>query len=509
MDTHDRDDARASLSPALSRLRASTPSRPGGLGLRAQIGLALVTTLALSVILIGVAADRLSTRALEIERRHAATLAARSAAAAIERSNAPPIVVDRIAHALIGAGDVTGIEIVSADGTIDAHGVVGEGIVADAPLLGGEVRVWVLHPGEEAARRLVGLLVLYASISAIAILVLSYVLLTRLIVAPVEALERAAARLARGDAASAPIEGGREIASLAVTFNAMGEELRAERAALQARLHELERALGALEAAKTSLETAQTSLVRSEKLASVGRLAAGVAHEIGNPLSAILGFVELLRGGGLEPGEQDEFLRRVQNETERIHRIIRGLLDFARTPAAAPSTGAVGEIAQAVDDAVHLVAPQKDLHGIRIERRLPENLPRVRLDVDQLTQILLNLLLNAADAIESKRAAQKDSGRPVDTEDTILVEALEAPAPDGSGAGDLVLLRVVDSGTGIAPEARTSLFEPFFTTKPVGRGTGLGLAVCLTIVDQAGGSIRADTHASGGASFEVRLPAVR
>ena len=504
---------------SLETLEIARSARPGGLGLRAQIGLALVTTLALSVILIGVAADRLSTRALEIERRHAAELAARSAAAAIVRVSTPSFVIDRVEQALLGHDAVTGLEIVFDDGHVEPRGVVGEGIGAEAPIEGGLVRVWVAHPGQEAARNLVGLLVLYALVSAIAILVLSYVLLTRLIVQPVEKLEHAAQRLARGDRSPARIEGAREVASLAQTFNALGDDLREERAARERRLRETEQALReleralkereealrALEAAKVSLETAQSSLVRSEKLASVGRLAAGVAHEIGNPLSAILGFVELLRGGGLEPSEQDEFLRRVQSETERIHRIIRNLLDFARKPEGA-AVSEPANVSEAVGDAVHLVAPQKDLRGLRIERRIADDLPRVGLDADRLTQILLNLLLNAADAIETKRARQESRGERVDTEDTILVEATHEEGSDGASEGTVVL-RVIDSGTGIDEAARAAIFEPFFTTKPVGRGTGLGLAVCLTIVEEVRGSIRAETHSAGGACFEIRLPA--
>jgi two-component system NtrC family sensor kinase len=495
---------RRSLEPAeLASLRDAKPlvrdPRSGGLGLRAQIGLALLTTLALSVVLIALAADRLSTRALEIERRHAAELAARAAAAAIGRVTAPPMVIDRVEEALIGHDAVTGLEIVSSTGEVEARGVVGEGLGAEAEIQGGLVRVWVAHPGQEAARNLVGLIVLYAVVSAIAILVLSYVLLTRLIVRPVEQLEHAAQRLARGERSPARIEGAHEVASLAMTFNALGDDLREERAARERRLRELEEALRALEAAKTSLEQAQSSLVRSEKLASVGRLAAGVAHEIGNPLSAILGFVELLRGGGLEAAEEDEFLRRVQSETERIHRIIRNLLDFARTPSDTKVARAA-VVSEAVADAVHLVSPQKDLRGVRIERRIAEDLPEVALDADRLTQVLLNLLLNAADAIESKREREKlaADAPAADREDTILVEALVD--------GDEVVLRVIDSGTGIDPAVRASLFEPFFTTKPVGRGTGLGLAVCQTIIEEARGSIRAETHASGGACFEIRLP---
>lgn len=482
--------------------RVSTPlreralrARPSGLGLRAQIGLALATCLGLSVILIGLAVDRLATRSLEIERRRTATLGARAVAAMVHRADAPTILVDDAEQMLLGdssdaRGDILGFELLEQGQVIEARGMVGHGIGGEAQVAQhGRVRVWVAHPGDAAARRLGGLIVVYALVTAIGILFLSYVLLTRLIVRPVEALERTALRLARGDEGDfARIEGAREVASLALTFNEMVEDLRAERRTLETRLTELEQALKALEQAKNSLEQAQSGLVRSEKLASVGRLAAGVAHEIGNPLAAILGFVELLRGGGLDEGDEAEFLKRIQSETERIHRTIRGLLDFARKPA--ESAGQSTEIDGAVDDAVHLVTPQKDLHRVRIERRIASPLPKVRIDPDHLTQILLNLLLNAADAIESKGPSKGD--------DAILIEA------EHNEGDAFVTVRVTDTGPGIDDALLTSIFEPFFTTKPAGRGTGLGLAVCQTIVEQVGGTILASATSSG-ASFEIRL----
>ena len=499
------------LPSSRAKDRVSTPSReralrarPAGLGLRAQIGLALATCLGLSVILIGLAVDRLATRSLEIERRQTATLGARAVAAMVHRAEAPSILVDDAEQMLLGdssdaRGDILGFELVDQGQVIESRGMVGHGIGGEAQLAQhGRVRVWVAHPGDAAARRLGGLIVVYALVTAIAILFLSYVLLTRLIVRPVEALERTALsllaslsgrQLARGDEGDfARIEGAREVASLALTFNEMVEDLRAERRMLETRLAELEQALKALEQAKNSLEQAQSGLVRSEKLASVGRLAAGVAHEIGNPLAAILGFVELLRGGGLDEGDEAEFLKRIQSETERIHRTIRGLLDFARKPA--ESAGLSTEIDGAVDDAVHLVTPQKDLHRVRIERRIASPLPKVRIDPDHLTQIVLNLLLNAADAIEGKGTSEGD--------DAILIEA------EHDEGDAFVTLRVTDTGPGIDAAVLASIFEPFFTTKPAGRGTGLGLAVCQTIVEQVGGTILASATSSG-ASFEIRL----
>jgi signal transduction histidine kinase len=266
-----------------------------------------------------------------------------------------------------------------------------------------------------------------------------------------------------------------------MAFNEMAAQLRDERQALEDRVRELERTTG-------ELHEAHDQLFRSERLASVGRLAAGVAHEIGNPLAAILGLVELVRGGGLAQEEQDEFLRRVEKETERIQKIIRDLLDFARQERETETEEASADLGEVVEDAVRLVAPQKDLRRVDIERRLDDEVPRVRGSADRLTQVVLNLLLNAADAIEGDGAIR------------VEVRTID-------GAPTKVELVVADSGPGIAPEVLGELFEPFVTTKPTGEGTGLGLAVCHAIVERLGGTIRAENAPEGGARFVVVLPA--
>ncbi len=237
------------------------------------------------------------------------------------------------------------------------------------------------------------------------------------------------------------------------------------------------------------LTRAQERLVRSERLASVGRLAAGLAHEIGNPISAILGFQDLLLMGGLSPEEERDFTERTKRETERIHKVLRDLLDFAR-PAAQPRLAEPERpcsVADAVTDAVALVRPQKDWKGIDLSTDLGGGLPLVTLNHERLVQVLLNLLLNAGDVVP------KEGGH-------VVVRASRTPEKH-------VRIEVEDDGPGIAPDIEPRLFEPFATTKDVGKGTGLGLAVCRGLVESAGGTITAEKGALGGARFVIDLPA--
>jgi signal transduction histidine kinase len=333
---------------------------------------------------------------------------------------------------------------------------------------------------------LIRLLGLYMGIFAFALLVFTYMAMTRLVVDPIERLSRAASKVAEGARRlETPKTGGRELAELGESLARMTERLRADEESLRAKIAEVERFAA-------ELKGAQERLVRSERLASVGRLAAGLAHEIGNPISAILGFQELLLAGGLEPSEQRDFLVHMNRETERINRILRDLLDFAR-PATSVRAGALepspqGSVPSAIEAAVALVRPQRALRDVAITTDVDPSLPLVPLAEERLVQVLLNLLFNAADAVP------KDGG-------VITVRALRA--------SEGVRIEVEDNGPGIAPSVRDRLFEPFVTTKDVGKGTGLGLAVCRGLAESAGGTIVAEEGAARGARFVLTLPAER
>jgi signal transduction histidine kinase len=220
-----------------------------------------------------------------------------------------------------------------------------------------------------------------------------------------------------------------------------------------------------------------------------------MAHEIGNPIAAILGLLELLQTPGLSEEERADFLARCQRETERIHRVLRDLLDFARPrgEGEAPSSAdarASASVASAVATVVGLTRPQKSLKNLSVEVALEPQLPRVRLDEERLVQILLNLVLNAADSLEHGGTK-------------IVLRA----ARTSRAAEPQVRVEVEDDGPGVPASMRARLFEPFATSKEPGRGTGLGLAVCRGLVEAAGGTIAHEEAEPRGARFVLTLPA--
>jgi two-component system, NtrC family, sensor kinase len=343
--------------------------------------------------------------------------------------------------------------------------------------------VAVLRIDDQSARAapLVRLVGLYTALVALALLVIAYFGLTRLIVRPIDELARAAERVAGGARRLAvPKTSVRELSDLGSSLGVMTERLLHEEDKLRRKIDEVERAT-------ERLKEAQDRLVRSERLASVGRLAAGLAHEIGNPISALMGLEDLVLAGGLTPEEEHDFLTRMRKETERIHRILRDLLQFAR-PAAQPLGGEAeqepGDVETAANDTAALVAPQRSLQEVSLTVDVSPGLPAVTLGHEPLMQVILNLVMNAADAVGKGGKVRVAASR----------------------SGERVRLIVEDDGPGVDPRVQAQLFEPFVTTKDVGKGTGLGLAVCRGLVEAAGGTITLDTEFARGARFIVELP---
>jgi len=440
--------------------------------------LALMVAFGAAFVLLSVVTARLDeSESVEEQRTRAVGLAQALASGAGSRGES---LSEEAIAGMVDEGLVERVEIHAADGSPRTWGVIdGHPDATITTSSGVELRVWVPASGRgDAARR--SLFLFYLGLTAATVLLLSYVLLTYFIVRPIDRLRLASERLAAGRLrTSVPVQGAAEVARLAATFNEMAAQLRDDRAALQDRLEDLQRTTD-------ELATAQEQLVRSARLAAVGRLSAGVAHEIGNPLAAIRGLLDLMQTGDLDPEEEKEFVGRVQQEAERIHHTIRDLLDFSRNePAREGRIESSANLSEVVSDTIKLVDRQTRFHDIDLVLTLDDGLPRVRGDHERLRQLLLNLLFNAADALGGK-------GR------------IEVRTSNGGGVVHLI---VEDDGPGIDRAILEQVFDPFVTTKAPGQGTGLGLAVCHTIVEQLGGSIGAVNREQGGATFEVRLPA--
>jgi signal transduction histidine kinase len=453
--------------------------RRHGLGLRAQIVFALIGAFALSFSALGLIVVQVARRSSELERARRAQIMLAALSIALPAEPQQSDLGDSLSRRL-GASELQGIALTPQHGPGARAGDTRGPSTAVTELPNGDrLAVWLAPTDTESESPLARLLRLYLMLTGAFIVLITYVLLTHLIVRPVENLTRASERLAEGArSAQVPVAGAAELSRLALAFNHMAAELRKQKGALEERLHELEQAT-------RELRSTQDQLIRSEKLASVGRLSAGIAHEIGNPLAAISGLVELLQLGGLSGAEQSEFLARIGAETERIQRIIRELLDYSRAQPSAPRSSEPGNLALAVEEAVKLIVPQRDMRQVTIERRVHDPAPLVKAPADELLQVVLNLLLNAADAVGG--------------EGSILI--------DVSREQGRVVLSITDSGGGIPEEALDKVFDPFFTTKPAGKGTGLGLAVCQALVERSAGRIWVENSARSGARFSVSLPA--
>ena len=265
----------------------------------------------------------------------------------------------------------------------------------------------------------------------------------------------------------------------------------------------------------------QELLVRSEKLASVGRFAAGVAHEVGNPLAAISAYAHILREHAAGHPSAAQAVQEIRREVDRIDRIVRGLLDYSRPRKATPYAVDVNDVVTAT---VELLKTQGVLKRVDVTLDFVPPTPRVFGNRHDLEQILVNLFLNAADAMgrvgrlivhtELIKADVLERGLPRRT-DVEVKPLLRGPNPRArvwldraNRPVDVVNIVVADSGPGVPPELAERIFDPYFTTKEPGRGTGLGLAIVARIVDGLGGTVWVTPAREGGAAFHLLFPLI-
>jgi two-component system NtrC family sensor kinase len=279
-----------------------------------------------------------------------------------------------------------------------------------------------------------------------------------------------------------------ELQRLSTALNSLLRRLSAEKEKLRA-------TVASLELANAELKKAQTEMIRAEKLASVGRLSAGIAHEIGNPIGIVTGYLELLKPD-LPVDERVEYLNRAQKEIERISTIIHQLLEISRPSHGGPQTVSVHAL---LDDMAQVLNVQPFMSHVRFAMVLDATQEKIVVDPNQLRQVFLNLIINAADAIASKETG--NLGELIVTTENSRAE----PAAPDSGKTWLHVC-FSDNGPGIDEENLPNIFDPFFTTKAPGKGTGLGLSVSFMIVESVGGRMRVESKAGHGTVMTVSLP---
>jgi two-component system NtrC family sensor kinase len=296
---------------------------------------------------------------------------------------------------------------------------------------------------------------------------------------PIRAMANAAKKIAGGDySQKVEVNSDDEIGFLANNFNNMVSELVGAHRELRDWGETLERKV---EQRTAELKAMQAHLIQSEKLAGVGKLAAGVAHEINNPLTCVLTNSSLLLSDLPDDDPRREDLQTIVDETLRCRKIVKGLLDFARQTKPQKQAISINKVAE---DVLSLVKNQASFQNISVSTELDSTLPSVLADADQMRQVVLNIILNAADAMPQGG--------------TLRVRS--CPEPESSR----VMLKISDTGPGIPAEIQNRLFEPFFTTKKT--GTGLGLAIAYGIMERHKGELKLESSPGHGTTISVILP---
>lgn len=321
-----------------------------------------------------------------------------------------------------------------------------------------------------------------------------------------------------------PQEEGEELDRLIRGLNTMAEKFISDQEKLAENVRSLDR---------TNQELVETTeeLVRAARMASVGTLAAGVAHEVGNPLGALMGYLDVARRRLRSGAEVDPPLESAVEEARRIDRIVRSILEFARPGGEHEEHNTVA-VPAAVDRTLDLLEGRGVLEGVSVTRVVEISGVRVRARAQYIEQILVNLLMNALWAVKEverpelrvRLSAGPPSGRKVRTRresdppgvdylhrrriPLLLGRGTARDAMHVEDADREVIIQIEDNGSGVPEDRLPHLFDPFYTTRDPGEGTGLGLTITARIVQELGGTIDADNHERGGARFTVRLPVV-
>jgi two-component system NtrC family sensor kinase len=322
-------------------------------------------------------------------------------------------------------------------------------------------------------------MIIFAIIAILVIALTISVSINRYVTRPVRALVEGTRKIAEGDLNySIPLKSADEIGQLASSFNQMTSDLKRADDKLIDWGKTLEQKV---QQRTKELRLAENQLFQSEKLASLGKLAAGVAHEINSPLTGVLTYSSLLLREKKDADPEKEDLEVIVNETNRCKRIVKGLLDFARQTE---PDKALSDINEVIEKSIDLIAHQASIQSIKIEKKVKPDIPRIMIDRGQIQQVFINILLNAIEAMPQGG--------------TLTISSVIQD--------QMLAIGFADTGAGIPEENLRKIFDPFFTTKKQGRGTGLGLSVSYGIIERHRGRLEVKSKVGKGTTFTIRLP---
>lgn len=363
-------------------------------------------------------------------------------------------------------------------------------IVEKDSVIAGAGLLLSLEPIYQKLRRMQGFIMLYIAINTMLLTLVGLYGLSQVTLKPLQRLvKRADEYEQKTELPFLFKKDTSEFSRLSNSLNRMLKRIEEDKVKLQATVDNLEKA-------NRDLKAAQRDVIRAEKLATIGRLSSGLAHEIGNPIGIVLGYLELLKQDNLKRAEIKEYLERSEAEVNRINRIIGQLLQYSRTSSTDFTPLSVHTLLKDVRDTFSM---QPLMEDIQLDLDLRAEDDTVFADSEQLRQVFLNLMINAADAIA---AAENPSPGKVTIETDLRTRARDAADTEKKALN----IRFIDNGSGIEKDQLGNIFDPFYTTKEPGEGTGLGLSVSYRIVRDMGGRIEAESQKDLGTTMTITIP---
>jgi len=368
--------------------------------------------------------------------------------------------------------------------------IISAPLFRDGRVVAGASVVVPLEGIYEILRRTQYLLLIYILVNTFVLTLIGFYRLSKAAVKPLQRLVKRADEYREDDEFFFRYEkGDDEFSKLSKALNSMLKRNTEDK-------EKLKNTVLSLEKANLDLKQAQKEIIRAEKLASVGRLSSGIAHEIGNPIGIVGGYLELLKQDDISDNDKKDFILRTENEINRIDTIIKQLLDFSRPSSEGSKAVSVHAI---IEDLIDVFKYQPLMSDIDLVLNLTAENDMVIADPNQLRQVFFNLMINAADAILSI----KDR---IDGNITIASEAMPDTQTESTDHLNMLKIDYIDNGFGIAEENLGNIFDPFFTTKEPGKGTGLGLSVSFMIIEGMGGEIKATSKKDQGTTMTILLP---